>query len=163
MSSGDTAEIGLARTGETEAVGRLLRASGLPDAGLDELGETLLVARAGDRIVGCAALELYPPAALLRSVAVDPARRGSGLGIELTEASLVLARELGLERLFLLTETATAFFPRFGFRAVAREEVDPAVKRSEEFRALCPESAQAMVLELGGRRDRDPRMAKKAP
>jgi amino-acid N-acetyltransferase len=160
MSDGDTAEIGLARTGETEAVGRLLHDSGLPDAGVDQLGETLLVARSGDRIVGSAALELYPPAALLRSVAVDPARRGSGLGVELTEAALALARELGLERLFLLTETAAAFFPRFGFRAVAREAVDPAVKRSREFTALCPESAQAMVLELGRGRGGDPQMAK---
>jgi len=46
----------------------LLRESGLPAEGVTEHQETLLVARDGDRIVGCAALEPYGEQGLLRSV-----------------------------------------------------------------------------------------------
>ena len=74
--------------------------------------------------------------------------RGTGLGVRLTEAALALAVERGVRSVYLLTETAGEFFPRFGFRTVTRDEVNPAVKASEEFSSLCPESAQVMVLDL---------------
>jgi amino-acid N-acetyltransferase len=126
----------------------LVRDAGLPVSGLDQLLETLIVARTGDTVVGTAALELYPPAALLRSVAVKADHRGTGLGVTLTRRSLRLAQDRGIDRVFLLTETAAQFFTRFGFRAVGRDAVDPVVRESEEFTTLCPDSAQAMVLEL---------------
>jgi GNAT superfamily N-acetyltransferase len=70
---------------------QLLRTSGLPlDGVLDHL-PTALVARSEARIVGSAVLELYGEGALLRSVAVDTAARGTGLGRQLTEAALRLA------------------------------------------------------------------------
>ncbi len=84
----------------------------------------------------------------MRSIAVDLPHRGLGLGIQLTEAILALARSRGLRTVYLLTETAAAFFPRFGFRSIRREEVDPAVQRSVEFTKACPASAQAMRAEL---------------
>lgn len=98
--------------------------------------------------MGSAALELYGPAALLRSVAVRRDLRGTGLGRRLTEAALGLSRELGIEETYLLTETADRFFPRFGFRLVPRSEVPASVQRSVEFTSACPASARAMVLYL---------------
>jgi amino-acid N-acetyltransferase len=141
-------DVGPARESEVPSVRGLLRASGLPDAGIDAIGETLVVAREGGEVVGCAALELYRPSALLRSVAVDQDWRGSGLGIVLTRAALDLARELGVQRVYLLTETAAGFFPRFGFRPVSRTDIELDVLASEEFTLLCPDTAQAMVLDL---------------
>ena len=132
-----------------EAVRALLRQSGLPTAGVEMLGESLLVARSEDRSVGSAGLEVYEQAALLRSVAVDPTQRGAGLGRRLTDAALALAAERGIARVYLLTDTAGEFFPKFGFRTVARDDVDPAVKESQEFSSLCPDSAQVMMLDLG--------------
>lgn len=129
---------------EFPAVTALLEGAGLPAGGLEDHRDTLLVAREGDRVVGSAALERYGTSALLRSVAVDAAWRGRGLGVGLTEAALALAHRLGVERLYLLTETAKTFFPRFGFAEIARTEVEPAVLASEEFRTLCPESATVM-------------------
>lgn len=126
----------------------LLARSDLPGDGLAEHAATLLVARDGDRVVGSAALELYGHAALLRSVAVDAERRGTGLGQRLTDAALDLARQRGVRAVYLLTETAAEFFPRFGFRTLARDAVDPAVRESVEFTTLCPASATAMVLDL---------------
>ncbi len=93
-------------------------------------------------------MEIYGACALLRSVAVSPERRGEGLGILLTESMLILSKELGILRLYLLTETASDFFPRFGFRVVERAQVPETVKQSVEFRSACPDTALAMELIL---------------
>ena len=98
--------------------------------------------------MGCAALELYGQAALLRSVAVAWDLRSTGLGRRLTEAALELSRHLGVEEAYLLTETADHFFPRFGFRPIPRSEVPRSVRSSIEFTSACPASARAMMLDL---------------
>ncbi len=95
----------------------LLERLGLPEAGLAEHASTVLVARADGRVVGTAALEVYGDEALLRSVGVEPEHQGAGLGGELTQEALSLARRLGVRRIYLLTTTAERFFPRFGFGA----------------------------------------------
>jgi amino-acid N-acetyltransferase len=126
----------------------LLEGSGLPIAGIAQHLETTVVVREGTRLVGCAAIEPYGTAGLLRSVAVDPARRGRGLGTELTDAALALARQRGIRTLYLLTETAVPFFSRFGFAVVPRSAVAPAVHQSVEFTIACPASAVVMMREL---------------
>lgn len=140
-----------ARPAELPHVLALLDRVRLPRDGLPAHEDGVLVA-ATERgeIVGCAALECYPDGGLLRSVAVAPGRRGAGLGQRLTAAALDLARARGVRTVYLLTETAGDFFPRFGFRRVTRDAVAPGVRRSVEFTSACPASAQAMALELTG-------------
>lgn len=129
---------------DTPGIVGLLQQTGLPQAGLlDHLG-TALVARDGEHIVGCAALELYPPIALLRSVAVDPAWRGRGVGQQLTQAALRLAQHHGVTEVYLLTETAATFFSRVGFQPINRSAVHPAVHQSVEWTSACPASALVM-------------------
>ena len=77
------------------AMEALLTANQLPTAGLRESLGTALVARVGSRTIGSVALEIYPSGVLLRSVAVDSAWRGRGIGHQLTRAGLDLARSLG--------------------------------------------------------------------
>jgi amino-acid N-acetyltransferase len=132
------------------ALHALLRASALPLDGVDAHLETTLAARKGERVVGCAAIEPYDGSALLRSVAVAPDHRGSGLGARLTHAALDVARARGARTVYLLTTTAEQYFPRFGFHPVARDAVDPAVRTSVEFTTACPDSALAMRLTLPG-------------
>jgi len=129
------------------AILELLDGSNLPRAGLDAHVATTLVAKEGKQLVGTAALELYGECALLRSVAVAPELRGHGLGQELTRHALALARRRNIRTVYLLTETAGGFFPRFGFRAIPRDAVDPAVQRSIEFTSACPTSALVMRLD----------------
>src|SRR5262245_34519551 len=129
----------------------LLERSGLPQAGLQEHLSTTLVARSAGELVGCAALELYGTAALLRSVAVDASLRGQGAGQQLTRAALDLARQHGAATIYLLTETAGEFFPRFGFQLIERQAVAPEVQQSVEFVSACPDSALAMVARLAPR------------
>ncbi len=130
------------------AILELLDRSKLPRAGLDEHVATTLVAKEGKRLVAAAALELYGACALLRSVAVAADRRGRGLGVTLTAAALDLARRRGVHTVYLLTETAGEFFPKFGFRPISRSDVDEAVLGSAEFTTACPQSALVMARTL---------------
>ncbi|OLD94743.1 MAG: GNAT family N-acetyltransferase [Gemmatimonadetes bacterium] len=130
------------------AIFDLLDQSKLPRAGLDQHLGTTLVAKESKRVVGSAALELYGSAALLRSVAVAAERRGQGLGQTLTAAALDLAHRRGVRTVYLLTETAGDFFPRFGFRPIPRSDVDQAVLDSPEFTTACPVSALVMARSL---------------
>ena len=123
---------------------QLLRNSGLPIDGLVEHLNTAFVARDGDAIVGCAAIEIYSDGALLRSVAVAPAARGHRLGQRLTERAITLAQSLETPAVYLLTTTAEAYFPRFGFVPMTREQVPTSVQQSIEFRSACPASAVVM-------------------
>ena len=133
---------------DAPAIHALLRRSGLPQDGIDAHLATALVVRDGAAIVGCAALEVYGAHALLRSVAVDAPARGQGLGQQLTQATLDLARVSGVRDVYLLTETASAFFPRWGFRPIARAAVPAPVQRSVEFSCACPASALVMHTAL---------------
>lgn len=125
-----------------------IAANGLPTAGLADQATDLLVARERGRLIGTAALEIHGPDALLRSVAVDAPRRGTGLGQALTRASLDLARTRGVRRVFLLTETAPAFFPRFGFVGIERSQVPDSIRGTVEFASACPAGAKVMAVEL---------------
>lgn len=140
--------IGAATAEDLPAILDLLARNKLPADGLREHLGTILTARQGQRLVGCASLELYDGAALLRSVAVEENRRGTGLGQALTRAALDLARARGVKTVYLLTETAGGFFPKFGFERIARGEVEPAVRQSAEFTTACPASALVMRLRL---------------
>jgi amino-acid N-acetyltransferase len=137
-------EIRPARPEDYGAVEALLKAAGLPLDGLSEHVSRALVARRGARIVGCVALEIHEGAALLRSLAVSEAERGQRLGERLAKDALGLARDAGAGDVYLLTETAVAFFPRFGFSVEDRSLAPAALQRSVEFLTACPASAVLM-------------------
>jgi amino-acid N-acetyltransferase len=106
--------------------------------------DTVLIARAGNRIIGSAALELYEQGALLRSVAVDAEHRGAGVGNELTRIAVDIARRRGASAVYLLTTTAERFFRRSGFEIIDRADVPGGVTASEEFAHACPSTAIIM-------------------
>ncbi len=145
----------LAEPADLPAILALLEESGLPEAGLkDHVGTLLLAAKGGGgngRLLGCGALEIYGSDGLLRSVAVAEDARGRGLGDRITRATLALASKLELTEVYLLTETAQAFFARHGFLQTERATIPPAVCRSVEFSSACPASAVAMVKRFGNK------------
>jgi len=137
-----------ANSADLPAILDLLTQHGLPHAGLaDHLGATLAARDAG-AVVGSVALEHYGDVALMRSLAVAPARRGQGLGRQLVAAAIERARQLGVRQLYLLTTTAEGYFPRFGFRRITRAEVAPAAQASAEFTGACPDSAIIMACDI---------------
>ncbi len=138
---------GLVEAGKAdfEAIKGLLREVGLPLDGVGEAGGIYLVVREGGSATGCVGLEVYGAYGLLRSLAVSTERRGQGVGTDLTHRALELAREKGLQPVFLLTTTAEGFFTRFGFAPLPREEAPAEIKGSVEFSSACPDTATLMV------------------
>ena len=138
------ASIERARAEDGPLILQLLSAAELPVDGLLDHLDTAVVAHTADRVVGCAAFEIYTDGALLRSVVVDDSVNGQGIGTRLTTAALDLASVLGMPAVYLLTTTAEAFFPKFGFVRIARSEVPASVQMSVEFRSACPSTAVVM-------------------
>jgi amino-acid N-acetyltransferase len=143
-----------AQARDLPAIRQLLERLALPLDGVDECvarddaAATMVVAKEGAAVVGTAALELYADGALLRSVAVDPLQQGRRIGHALTEEALRLARDRGVDAVFLLTTTAERFFPKFGFEPIARDDVPASVRASIEFASACPASAVVMRKRL---------------
>lgn len=124
------------------AVRAFLDAARLPTDDLDALSaDDILTAEADGRLVGTVAVERFGDHGLLRSVAVAPDARGTGLGGRLVDAAEALARAQGLVRLVLLTTTAAPFFQARGYAPIDRADVPEAVRQSRQFRGLCPASA----------------------
>jgi amino-acid N-acetyltransferase len=126
------------------AVRDLLVRVDLPLDGAETAFATGLVAVEGERVVGCAAIETFEHAALLRSVAVTPQRQGSGVGTSLVHAAEDLARQAGANEMILLTETAEPLFSRLGYERIDRTTVPADVASSVEFTTACSETAVAM-------------------
>jgi amino-acid N-acetyltransferase len=120
----------------------------LPLDGAEKAFETGLVAIEDDRLVGCAAIETFDGAALLRSVAVTPQRQGSGIGTTLVQAAEGLARQAGAGEMILLTDTAEGWFQALGYQRIDRASVASDVAASVEFTTACSETAVAMRRSL---------------
>lgn len=88
-----------------------------------------LVAELGGEVVGCGAMHvLWEDLGELRTLAVDPNRRGHGIGGALVRALLDRAQDLGLSRVFCLTFEVD-FFASMGFREITGTPVEPDVYR----------------------------------
>lgn len=127
---------------------RLLTESSLPLNGVRDALKDFFVAEADGDVVGVAGLEVCCDDALLRSVAVQPDWRSRGVGRAVVTRAIAEAESRGLRALYLLTTTAEHYFPSFGFRKIARDEVPEAVRATDEFTTACPASATAMSRRL---------------
>ena len=139
----------------------LLSRAGLPTDDLSTGAPAAIwIAEHSRRTVGVIGLERYHATGLLRSLAVLPEHRGRGLGATLVRHLEIQGAWLGVTELVLLTETATPFFARFGYRVIDRREAPESVRASTEFGNLCPVTAICMIktlAETAGGRDSDPK------
>ncbi len=133
------------------AADRLLAANGLValEAGPQFEDQRYVAALIDGELIGIAGFELHGEAALLRSVAVDGEFRGEGVGQALVAETLGLAEAAGANAIYLLTETARDFFPRFGFELMGRGEAPAGIAGTREWSEACGERASAMRLVLG--------------
>jgi amino-acid N-acetyltransferase len=103
-------------------------------------------------VIGAAGIERYGEGAdavgLLRSAVVDERWRGRGIGAALTHDRLAWAEYASLRAVYLLTETAAEYWPRFGFERTDRADAPSVLAASHEWRLGCPASAVAMRLTL---------------
>jgi amino-acid N-acetyltransferase len=126
----------------------LLETAKLPTAGVKDHIHNFMLEFGNNTLLGCAGLEIYQQVGLLRSVAVNPIKHSNGVGSKLVKSILEHAKAQQLSNIFLLTETAENYFPRFGFNPVSRAEIPENLQASEELRGACPDSAVVMMLEL---------------
>jgi len=120
--------------------------------------DRFLVADAGGRVVGIVAWAILPdigraqhPTVEIKSLAVDAAHRGQGLGRELVNAAIARIRPLQPEQIIVLTFTPD-FFARFGFQPVPKETLMHKLytgclncsKYDSPF--TCPEVAMSLAL-----------------
>jgi amino-acid N-acetyltransferase len=141
-------ELRPARAQDLERILALLERLELPVEGVVEHLATFLVGEQCRGLVGVAGLEHHGSAALLRSVAVDPARQGAGFGKRLAVAAIERARAAGARQVYLLTLTAERFFARLGFAVIEHDLAPVAIRDSAEFTRLCPATAVLMRLAL---------------
>jgi amino-acid N-acetyltransferase len=127
----------------------LLTASHLPTDDLTaQHFEHFLGCGTPDAPVGVVGLELYGETALLRSLAVDDAARGTGCGKALVAAAEAHAQGHGVRQLYLITTTAEPFFAALGYERSARDVVPEAIRGTAQFAGLCPASAAVMTKSL---------------
>lgn len=89
--------------------------------------QEFLVAIKDDQVVACGALHImWEDLAEIRTLAVSPDLRHSGVGGILLELLIDRARALGIDRIFCLT-FETDFFARHGFEAIDGAPVDTSV------------------------------------
>lgn len=136
-----------ATAADASGLRHLVAAAGLPLAGLEDAWVTVVAARADGSVAGVAALERHgageTTAFLLRSVVVEPAQRGTGLGRRLVATALAHVDRTA--PVALLTETAAPWFDRLGFERVARGDLPASLTGSVELVSACPASATAML------------------
>ena len=127
----------------------LLSRAGLPTIDLtpDSLSAFLVAADANE-VVGVVAVERCDRYGLLRSLVVDPAWRGTGLGRALVSAAEDAAARWELHSLTLLTQTAATFFHALGYHDIARTDAPAAVRATTEFTQLCPSSSTCLTKRL---------------
>ena len=133
---------------DVERVEALLSAASLPLEGARDALALGVVGRDGGSVVAAAAIERFGAAGLLRSVVVDEASRGTGLGHAIVAAAEDLARSLGMGELYLLTETAIDWFPRLGYEVVDRAAAASVVGESIEFTTICRDTGVPMRKRL---------------
>ena len=124
-----------------EQIIQLLVAEKLPVDDLPETLENFHVIIQNNEPIGVAGLEIYGVNGLLRSVVVDKNFRGKGFADQLIKKIEV---HVGLKEIYLLTETAVAYFEKKGYQIITRVEVPEEVLQSSEFSHVCPESAIVM-------------------
>ncbi len=99
---------------------------------LYEAVQEFWVAEVAGEVVGCGALHvLWADLGEVRTVAVDPKVKGRGIGHAIVDQLLKVARELQLQRLFVLT-FETEFFGRHGFT-----EIEGTPVTSEVYEEMC--------------------------
>jgi len=83
--------------------------------------QSFIVAELHGNVVGCCALQIvWSDLAEIKSLAVDEANKGAGVGKMLVAAAIEQARQLGIPRVFALT-LEPDFFEKMGFGIIEKE------------------------------------------
>ena len=137
-------EMNVATKNQLSDIKSLLKKLNLVYEDVDNHIDNFIVMLENKQIVGCVGFEKYAEVGLLRSVAVNPKHQGKGIGHKLVEKINANAKKRDIKEFYLLTDSASQFFTKFGFEEVSRVNVDERIKKTYEYSEACPESAIVM-------------------
>jgi N-acetylglutamate synthase-like GNAT family acetyltransferase len=118
-----------------------LLASDLPVDDLADNGRTFYRFVEAGQTVGFGGYERHGDDALLRSIVVDPAARGRGIGRAVTTVLLDQLSRDGVRNVYLLTTSAEALFKALGFVQIDRSAAPAEIMATRQAASLCPSSA----------------------
>jgi amino-acid N-acetyltransferase len=141
-------QIRSAQDDDRNGIIELLEKVKLPINDLPAQIDQFLIVESGQEITAVVGLEKYEDYGLLRSLAVDPLQRGKHLAVDLVKQLEENARNQGVRGIYLLTETAAAFFEKQGYQKIERNITPAALQQSSQFSYICPQSATVMKKDL---------------
>ena len=141
-------EIKQGNNGHRQSIMTLLQSGKLPFEDLPEDLDNFFIALDYDNVVGAVGLEKYNNFGLLRSLVVNTDYRNEKIGGKLVKQLEEKAKDLGVDGIYLLTETAPGYFTKKGYEKIRREEVPADLQSSSEFSHVCPKSAIVMYKTL---------------
>lgn len=126
----------------------LLQASDLPSSDIDGKTQKIVVAECKEKLVAAGGIEKLGSLALIRSIAVRPEYRNNGIASSIYHLLEKYARDSSVEELYLITESAKAYFQKLGFLEKDRPAVPRPIRQTSQFTRLCPLSATVMFKTL---------------
>ncbi|MGQ8336756.1 arsenic resistance N-acetyltransferase ArsN2 [Sunxiuqinia sp. A32] len=129
---------------EIPKIKNLLSESNLPTEDLDHAPILFYGIKHDESLLAVGALETYGKNAIIRSFAVKNDQQNTGLGKLVISFLENKAKELGTEKLFLLTTTAESYFRKLNYLPTNRKTCPPEIQESSEFSNLCPAPASCL-------------------
>lgn len=113
--------------------------------------DTFTILEVADNIAGIGGLECYGEYGLLRSIVILERFRGEGLGATIIRHIIEQACSQGIHTLYCLTEDAQPFLAGTGFSIILRDTAPKAIRQTQQFSSLCPDSAVLMSRDISKR------------
>ncbi len=133
---------------DLQTIKELLNISKLPSEDCEEHIGNFMVIEEKEKIVGVGGLEICGAIGLVRSIAVAPEHRGKGVAKQIYKSIENKAHGLGINTLYLLTESTAEYFKKLGFIIQERSEAPLSVMETKQFKELCPSSAKVMYRKI---------------
>lgn len=134
---------------DTRVIRQVIESCALPTDDLGTVKNARFFAVHADTVpVATVGIETHDTCGLLRSLAVMPGHRKSGLGAALLQFAENYATNAGISQLYLLTSTAEKFFAGHGYQPIDRAVVPDAIRQTDQFASICPDSAAVMTKPL---------------
>src|SRR5690348_4123891 len=108
---------------QKQSIVLLLQSEKLPVEDLPASLDNFLVALENNKVIGAIGLEKYDNCGLLRSMVVNKEHRNKNIASQLVQQLEDYATTVGIECIYLLTETAPQYFERKGYQRITREDV----------------------------------------
>jgi amino-acid N-acetyltransferase len=144
MNTTGQTKIAKANKEQRQSIVSLLQSEKLPVIDLPVSLDNFFVSLDDNRVIGAIGLEQYDNCGLLRSLVVDKNYRGKNIASQLVQQLEDYATTIGIDEMYLLTETAPEYFKKKGYEQISRDEVPKPIQASSEFSQVCPVSAIVM-------------------